>query len=67
MIEEITSKEQYDHVRSKLDDLIAEATKKGLLEPEMDNEYTQKIGCLSIALAKYEDNIYQSNKTEGAR
>ena len=55
MIKEISSREQYDNVRSKLDSLIAEASQKGMFEPEMDNEYTREAGSLAIALAEYED------------
>ena len=37
--------------------LIAEATEKGMLEPEMDNEYTRRIAELSKQIAKYEDEF----------
>ena len=33
----ITTREQYDEIRSRMDVLIKEATKKGLLEPGEDN------------------------------
>jgi antitoxin component HigA of HigAB toxin-antitoxin module len=35
--------------------LIAEATAKGMLEPDADNDYTQEIGRLSRQMAMYED------------
>lgn len=35
--------------------MIAEATDKGMLEPEMDNEYTRQISDLSKLMAQYED------------
>ena len=38
-----------------MEQLIAEATAKGMLEPEMDNEYTREIAELSRQLATYED------------
>ena len=38
-----------------MEQLIAEATAKGMLEPDMDNEYTREIAELSRQLATYED------------
>lgn len=38
-----------------MESLIAEATEKGMLEPEMDNGYTRKISDLSKQMAQYED------------
>ncbi|MDL2291812.1 helix-turn-helix transcriptional regulator [Bacteroides sp. OttesenSCG-928-F21] len=52
----ISTRAQYDTVRSRLDELINEATKKGMLEPGMDNEYIREIGRLAKMSAEYEDN-----------
>ena len=54
-MEKLTTREQYDTVKAKVEQLIAEATAKGMLEPDMDNEYTQKISLLSRQMAIYED------------
>jgi hypothetical protein len=51
----IETAEQYDAVCFRVDELICEATKKGLLESEYDNEYTREIGRLSRLGAIYED------------
>ena len=51
----LTSREQYDAVKAQVEKLIAEATAKGMLEPEMDNAYTQEIARLSKLMAGYED------------
>ena len=40
-MEKLTSREQYDEVKARVEQLIAEATAKGLLEPDMDNDYTR--------------------------
>lgn len=53
----ITTKKEYDAVKLQVEQLIAEATQKGMLEPEMDNEYTQKISELCMVMADYEDNV----------
>jgi antitoxin component HigA of HigAB toxin-antitoxin module len=50
----IETKEQYDAVRSRIDTLIEEATERGLLEPDADNEYVREIGRLGILGARYE-------------
>lgn len=50
-----TTKVEYDAARVRMEKLIAEATEKGLLEPEMDNEYTREIGSLGKLMAAYED------------
>lgn len=50
-----TPKVEYDAARVRMEKLIAEATEKGLLEPEMDNEYTREIGALGKLMAAYED------------
>ena len=54
-MEKITTREQYDAIKAKVEHLIADATAKGLLEPDMDNEYTQEIASLSRQMAAYED------------
>lgn len=56
-MEKLTTREQYDEVKSKVEFLIAEATEKGLLEPDMDNEYTREISLLSQQMAAYEDDF----------
>ena len=50
-----TTKVEYDAARVRMEKLIAEATEKGMLEPEMDNEYTREIGSLGKLMAAYED------------
>lgn len=52
----ITTREQYDEVRSRVDSLIKEATQKGMLEPGADNEYVREISRLAKLSAEYEDN-----------
>ncbi len=54
-MEKITTREQYDAVKAKVEQLIADATAKGMLEPDMDNSYTQEISALSKQMATYED------------
>ena len=54
-MEKITTRKQYDEVRVRVDQLIAEATQKGMLEPDMDNAYTQEIALLSKQMAEFED------------
>ncbi|MBQ7513151.1 MAG: helix-turn-helix domain-containing protein [Prevotella sp.] len=54
-MKKIVTRKQYDDVKSKVEQLIAEATQKGMLEPDMDNEYTQEIALLSKQMAAYED------------
>ena len=51
----LKTREQYDEVKSKVELLIAEATQKGMLEPDMNNSYTQEIAELSKQMADYED------------
>ena len=46
---------QYDEAKARVELLIAEATAKGLLEPDMDNDYTREISLLSQQMAAYED------------
>lgn len=52
----ITSQADYNKVKDQVEELINEATVKGMLEPEMDNNYTRKIAELSRDMADYEDN-----------
>ena len=54
-IEKIETAAQYDAVCVRVDELIDEASKKGLLESEYDNEYTREIGRLSHLGAVYEN------------
>jgi hypothetical protein len=54
-ITKIETTEQYDAVSIRVDELIREASEKGLLESEYDNEYTREIGRLSRLGAIYED------------
>lgn len=51
----LTSRKEYDEIKAKVEALIGEATDKGMLEPEMDNEYTRQISDLSKLMAQYED------------
>ena len=51
----LTKRKEYDEIKAKVEALIAEATDKGMLEPEMDNEYTRQISDLSKLIAQYED------------
>ena len=51
----LTTRKQYDEVKTRVEQLIAEATQKGMLEPDMDNAYTQEIALLSQQMADYED------------
>ena len=52
----ITTQREYDDVRVRVEQLINEATQKGMIEPEMDNEYTREIAQLSKMMADYEDH-----------
>ena len=54
-MEKLTTRKQYDEVKARVENLIAEATAKGMLEPDMDNEYTQEIALLSQQMSVYED------------
>ena len=51
----LTTREQYDEVKNQVEQLIEEATAKGLLEPDRDNSYTREIARLSQLMAAYED------------
>ena len=55
MDKKLTSRQEYDEVKAIVETLIADATGKGMLEPEMDNEYTRQIAELSKQMAQYED------------
>lgn len=52
----ITTRKEYDEVRNRVNELIKEATQKGMLEPNADNEYIREIGRLAKLSAEYEDN-----------
>lgn len=54
-MERITTKSQYESAKQRMDNLISEATTLGLLEPDMDNEYTRQISMLASLMADYED------------
>lgn len=54
-IKKIETEEQYEAVCVRVDELIKEASEKGLLESEYDNEYTREIGRLSYLGALYEN------------
>ena len=55
MMEKLTTRKQYDEAKARVEQLIAEATQKGMLEPDMDNDYTREISLLSQQMATYED------------
>ena len=55
MDKKLTTRQEYDEVKAIVEALIAEATAKDMLEPEMDNEYTRQIAELSKQMAQYED------------
>lgn len=56
MIQKITTQKDYDSAKNQVDALINEATQKGLLEPDMNNEYTRNIAELSRKMADYEND-----------
>ena len=56
-MEKLTTRKQYDEVKARVEQLIAEATQKGMLEPDMDNAYTQEIALLNQQMAAYEDEF----------
>jgi hypothetical protein len=51
----IETANQYDAVCVRINELICEASEKGLLESEYNNEYTREIGRLSRLGAIYEE------------
>lgn len=55
MDKKITTRSEYDALKAKVEFLIAEATSKGMLEPDTNNEYTREISQLGILMAAYED------------
>ena len=57
MDKKLTTRQEYDEAKAIVEALITEATEKGMLEPEMDNEYTRRIAELSKQIAKYEDEF----------
>ena len=54
MDKKLTTRQEYDEAKAIVEALITEATEKGMLEPEMDNEYTRRIAELSKQMAQYE-------------
>lgn len=54
-MEKLKTRKQYDDVKARVEQLIKEATQKGMLESDMDNAYTQEISLLSKQMADYED------------
>lgn len=54
-MKKLTTRKEYDEAKSRVEQLIAEATQKGMLEPDMDNVYTQEISLLSKQMAAFED------------
>ncbi|GHT35666.1 hypothetical protein AGMMS49574_25570 [Bacteroidia bacterium] len=54
----VETKEQYDAVLLRVDELIKEATEKGLLESDTDNDYTREIGRLGRMGAQYKTDYY---------
>ena len=55
----LKTRKEYDETKAKVEQLIAEATEKGLIEPEMDNDYTREIARLSKQMAAYEDTYME--------
>lgn len=51
----ITTREQYDAMRVQINELINEATAKGLLESDADNEYIREISRLATLTSDFED------------
>lgn len=54
-MDKLMTRKQYDEAKAKVEQLIAEATAKGMLEPDMDNDYTRKIALYSQQMSDYED------------
>ena len=54
-MDKLTTRKQYDDAKARVEQLIAEATQKGMLESDMDNDYTREIALLSQQMADYED------------
>lgn len=53
----ITTRAQYDSVKSRLNELIRNATNEGMLEPGADNEYIRQIAELAKMIAAYEETL----------
>lgn len=53
----LTTRKEYDETKLQVEQLIADATRKGMLEPDMVNDYTLKISELCKQMADYEDNV----------
>ncbi len=54
-MEKLKTRQEYDEAKAKVEQLIAEATRSGMLESESDNAYIQEIARLSKLMATYED------------
>jgi len=52
----INTKDEYLAIQQQVELLIAEATSKGVLGSDVDNDYTRSIAILSQQMAQYEDN-----------
>ena len=55
MTKKLKTRQEYDETKAIVEALIAEATEKGMLEADMDNEYTRQIAEMSKQMAQYED------------
>ena len=55
--DKITTRKDYEDTKLQVEQLIADATCMGMLEPEMVNDYTLKIGELCKLMADYEDTV----------
>ena len=58
-IKKVETEEQYEAVRVRVNELVREASEKGMLESEYDNEYTREIGRLSYMGAVYGNEYMQ--------
>lgn len=54
-MDKLTTRKQYDDAKARVELLINEATRLGMLEPDMDNKYTREIALLSKLMAAYEN------------
>ena len=54
-MEKLKTRQEYDEAKAKVEQLIADATRSGMLESESDNAYIQEIARLSKLMATYED------------
>ncbi|MBR5957423.1 MAG: helix-turn-helix transcriptional regulator [Salinivirgaceae bacterium] len=55
-MERLTTRQEYDAAKAQVEQLISEATRKGMLESDADNPYVSEIARLSKLMAAYEDN-----------